>query len=135
MEKSNDMKATEYIESVTVGHGGGITGATTQYTIKGDGQVTKTHGMPSSKMDTTLMSKLSAERLKQVHEGLDSLKLKEISFNYPGNMSWFIAIEVEDSLQNRITWGVPNEKKVDEAVKKYHNTLLEWVQEMENEKQ
>ena len=123
------------LKPLLVGHGGGVTGATTQYIIEGNGAVTKTYGMPTAKMDSTIMSKLSMERLKQVHEGLDSLKLKEVSFNYPGNMSWFIAIEQGDSLQNKITWGVPNEKKVKPAIKTYHNTILEWLREMENEKQ
>ncbi|MGB1242509.1 MAG: hypothetical protein ACPG49_08310 [Chitinophagales bacterium] len=135
MEKTEDVKAVEYTETIVIGHGGGITGATTQYIIKGDGQLTKTYGMPTGKMDTTLLSKLSTEKLKQVHEGLDSLKLKEISFNSPGNMSWFIAIEAGDSLQNKITWGQPAKQKVDETIKNYHNTILKWVQEMENEKQ
>jgi len=135
MEKTNDMKAVEYAERVIVGHGGGITGATTQYIIEGNGNVTKTYGMPTGKMDSTAMSKLTTEHLKQVHEGLDSLKLKEISFNHPGNMTWFITIEQGDSLKNTIQWGVPNDKKVDPAIKTYHNTVLEWVQEMENNEQ
>ncbi len=135
IEKMDDVKSTEYAETVVIGHGGGITGATTQYIIEGNGQLTKTYGMPTAKMDTTLMGKLSIEQLKQVHEGLDSLKLKELVFNHPGNMSWFIAIEVGDSLQNKIIWGEPNKQKVDEVVKNYHNTLLKWVQDMENDKQ
>ena len=135
MEKTGEVKATEYTSRVVIGQSGGVTGATTQYIIAENGQLTKTYGMPTGKVDTTVMSKLSEEQLKQVHEGLDSLKLKEMSFNQPGNMNWFITIEEGDSLQNKILWGEPNEKKVDAAVKNYHKTILEWIHEMERDKQ
>ncbi len=132
MKASDDVKAIEYAETIIVGHAGGITGATTQYIIKGDGQVTKTYGMPRGKVDSTAMSKLEVAQLKQLHEGLDSLKLKEVTFNHPGNMNWFITIEQGDSLQHTILWGAPNEKKIDANIKTYHNTVLEWIQQMEN---
>lgn len=132
LKKGNDVKAVEYAETIIVGHAGGITGAATQYIIEGNGQVTKTYGMPAGKVDSTTMSKLEVAQLKQLHEGLDSLKLKEVTFNHSGNMNWFITIEQGDSLQHTILWGVPNEKKIAPNIKTYHNTVLEWVQQMEN---
>ncbi|MEZ4886289.1 MAG: hypothetical protein R3E32_16255 [Chitinophagales bacterium] len=135
MKKTGDIMATEYAETVIVGHGGGFTGAVTQYIIATDGQITKTYGMPSKDADTISLSRVSEEQLKQIHEGLDSLQLKGISFNYPGNMNWFITIEQGDSIKNTILWGEPNDHKIDAAIKTYHNTVLEWVQQIENDKQ
>ncbi|RAW00615.1 hypothetical protein [Pseudochryseolinea flava] len=89
-------------DAVVVGSGGGFTGAVTAYKITSKGKVFKGNGVTD--IEYTACAKIKKSKAKKiirsVHQQVDAIK----SFNHPGNMYTFIAIESKGE-QTRLTWG------------------------------
>jgi hypothetical protein len=95
---------SKQVEKITVGSGGGFTGATKEYTINKDGSVLLLQG---SKKEGEGFGKISKKHLheitrKSVQAGFQSLELNE-----PGNFYYYIEI-TEKGKSHRVIWSSQN---------------------------
>ena len=103
------------------GSGGGITGATNEYTLKYDGAVDKLNSLTN---ETTQVKTISAKDAKALFRDFLSDGLDTLNFSVPGNMSKFIGFK-NDSVTHKIIWG--GDAIPPENAKKMYDKLIHIV--------
>jgi hypothetical protein len=91
---------SKQVEKITVGSGGGITGATKEYTINKDGSVLLLQG---PKKATEGFGKISRKHLHEITRKSEEAGLKSLDLNEPGNFYYYIEI-IENGKNHRVTW-------------------------------
>lgn len=115
----NSIKPT-FNATLIFGSGGGFTGATVRYIIPPDGTVTRIRTkMPQ---DTMVVKKLTNKELNSLQQEALQLRLHQMNFKFPGNMSYFIEYAGKDE-KNTITWG-DFKNPVPPDVQNYYNRAM-----------
>lgn len=81
--------------TITIGSGGGFTGAIKAFKLGTDGVVT---------VDNKEVLKFKKSQAKQFFENVNTLGLWDVTQNEPGNMYSFIELNI-DGKEHRIVWG------------------------------
>ena len=102
------------IKEILFGNGGGFTGEMKTYKISADNKIYE-----NGKLIKTLLSKKTKTLFKKAKY------LKQIKFNEPDNMYFFIEIISNDN-GNRIVWG-SNSKTVDKKVSEFYKELISTI--------
>lgn len=90
-------------KQILITEGGGFSGQTTQHIILENGQVFVRTIYPASIKET---DKLDRKTVRQIFDKVDSLKLSELDFQHPGNMTYSLA-SMEGKTFYEIKWGDP----------------------------
>lgn len=101
---------------ITVGSGGGFTGAVTTYKITPQGKVLKGKGIGEIKF--TECGKIKRSVAKKMFTSASGLMPANNSFNHPGNLYYFLKY-TEDGKEQIITWGDAEHPVPDEIKKLY----------------
>ncbi len=99
------VKGAELPKLVTIGEGGGFSGAVTSFITQRNGTVTRHNTYNNSKV---LLHNLELDVLNQLYDDLAELDLPNAKFSYPGNMYKFITMEMEDGTKHSVKWGNPS---------------------------
>jgi uncharacterized lipoprotein YajG len=103
------------------GSGGGITGATNEYTLKYDGVINKLNSLTN---ETTQVTTISAKDAKALFRDFLSKGLDTLNFSVPGNMSQFIGFK-NDSITHKIIWGGDTNPPAE--AKAYYESLIQLI--------
>lgn len=104
---------------ITLGSGGGLTGAVTVFKITEKGEVFKGKGLGQivysecGKIKKSLAAKFLDETTTQ---------LQMPDFNHPGNMYFFLSIVEDDDKSKKITWG-DNSYPVQASIEKLYQEI------------
>lgn len=101
---------------ITVGSGGGFTGAVTTYKITREGKVYKGKGVGEIKF--TECGKIKRSAAKKMFTSASGLMPANNSFNHPGNLYYFLKY-TQDGKEQTITWGDADHPVADEVRKLY----------------
>ncbi|OWY24177.1 hypothetical protein C7N43_05490 [Sphingobacteriales bacterium UPWRP_1] len=112
-----------FTATLTVGSGGGFTGATVRYVIPPDGKVTRIR--TKVPQDTTFIKQLTTKELTALQQDAQRLRLNQMTFNFPGNLYYFITYADKD-LTNTITWG-DRSNPAPPDVQDYYNRVMTLV--------
>lgn len=93
----DDLPATQ----LHFGSGGGFAGAYTDYLLLENGQCFKKESLNGSYQS---IGKVKKPEAKALFNQWETSKLAEMSFKHPGNLYYFVAMEVEGQT-HRLTWG------------------------------
>lgn len=104
---------------ITVGSGGGYTGAVTTYKITPQGKVFKGKGVGEIKF--TECGKIKRSAAKKMFASISGLIPADNSFNHPGNLYYFLKYK-QDAKEQTITWG-DAAHPVPEGVKKLFDEI------------
>lgn len=122
----NNLTATNKLpssakEQIRFGHGGGFTGAVTEYLLKEDGSLFK--------QELGNITKLAAKQKEadQCFSKCQAIQFQEIQMDSPGNRYAFIAHHKEDRI-HRVTWN-PHQSNLSAELIEFHNMLLTLVGE------
>lgn len=103
--KVQEYTPTDYPNGqIVFGSGGGITGAVNETFIFDNGEVFSKNGLDTNYV---ALKTLKSQVAKQVFNNVESLNLKEININKPGNMYNFIRIKDKD-VDHQIVWSGQN---------------------------
>lgn len=112
---------------LSLGHGGGFTGAETRYIISADGKVHKGEGLPP---ELNLIGTLSKKTLQKLDEKLKATNLPGYTYQQPGNYNHFIELR-QNSQLHRIVWADGNEEEVRQDVREFYEWLINEMQQPE----
>ncbi|MFK7810854.1 MAG: hypothetical protein AB8B59_00070 [Maribacter sp.] len=110
----DDLPETQLI----FGRGGGVTGEVTTYTLLENGQLFYHNSLTK---ENTEMKSLSKKEATSCFQKMDSLKLSEMNFNYPGNLYYFLE-EVNGDEKYRVTWG-STDHEISEECQEFYKEL------------
>jgi hypothetical protein len=105
--------------TLTIGSGGGFSGAATIYKIAEDGKVWRGKGL--GEIAFTECSKIKGKQARKFLNGTSTQVAGVAPMSYPGNMYYFISI-IENGKENKITWG-DTEHPAPEAVKNLYKDI------------
>ncbi len=108
-------------EQIRFGHGGGFTGAVTEYCLKQNGDLYKKALGDISKLS------ISQKEGDRCFSKCDSIQFREIELDNPGNRYAYIAHHRNDSI-HRVTWN-PHQPNLSPSLVEFHNMLLALVGE------
>ncbi|WP_084061747.1 hypothetical protein [Cellulophaga tyrosinoxydans] len=83
------------------GKGGGITGVIDTYTLLENGQLFYENSLSEEKKE---LKRISKKNVKILFDQLDNINLKDVDFNHPGNMYYFMK-EVKGGYSHKVVWG------------------------------
>ena len=115
------ISSTSNKEQIRFGHGGGFTGAVTEYCLKENGELYK-----KALGDISKMSAMQKE-IDQCFTKCEAIKFRKIILDSPGNRYVFISHHRNDSI-HRVTWN-PYQPKLSPKLVEFHNMLLALVGE------
>ncbi len=119
-----DHKSTQSSTvNITFGSSGGMTAYIKRYELSPSGKLMLREGRIVANKESKLLKTLSKKEMHEISKKLELLKLEEIKFNHPGNMSYFLNIVTKDSTLNEITWG-GSEQAVPGKVKGFYEFLM-----------
>jgi hypothetical protein len=101
---------------VTIGSGGGITGAATVFKITPSGKVYKGSGLAEIKYAEC--AKISKSRAKKIIKSITEHVQNAGTFDHPGNIYYFLTIADGDK-PKKITWGDSNHPVKEDTRKLY----------------
>lgn len=130
-EKANLEALKAHIERnglLTIGSGGGFTGAVTQYSIDENGKITRVETYTN---DTIEIPPFSTTEMLTMYEQIDSLQLLKVNFSKPGNLYYFIQLNTED-LRHRIAFG-HHKQKIDPAIDLFYKNTMQLIRAKEKE--
>jgi hypothetical protein len=107
-------------KKVIISEGGGFSGQTTQHIILENGQVFVRTVYPASLEET---EKLDRKTVRELFERVDALKLNELDFQHPGNMTYSMASSLEGKQYFEIRWGDPDYPAPDLVIECYQYIL------------
>jgi hypothetical protein len=113
------------VAKVAFGSSGGVTAFKKQYELIASGKLTLIEGQITGNKNSKYVKTLSQKEMREIAKKLESLKLEEVKFNNPGNMSYFLNIIKNDSTKNEITWG--GSDTVPPKVREFYEFLLSKV--------
>lgn len=88
---------------IIISEGGGVTGQTTQYIILENGQVFVRTIYPASLKE---LNKLKKNTVEGIFDRVGKLRIEEMNFQHPGNMTHSLSLKSGNDLQE-IKWGDP----------------------------
>lgn len=114
----DDLPATQ----LRFGSGGGFAGAYTEYLLLENGQCFKKESLNGTYKSIGKAKKTAAKALFSQWE---SAKLDTMDFKHPGNLYYFVAMEVEGQT-HRLSWGASGHSAADQlkAFYKACNALI-----------
>lgn len=115
----NGGSASVKIDQVTFGNYGGFTGQRLEYTVSKDGSVSL---FDSNTKQTTPYAKWSQGTTDQIFQDVDALEIQNISFQSPGNMSYFVGVILEGK-RTDVVWG-RGDKTPPADVKEMYDRLI-----------
>jgi hypothetical protein len=104
------------------GSGGGFTGKEVSYRMLESGAIYQMNGVGAGQLP---MKSIKAKVAKAMFSAAKDLNLAEISLNKPGNMYFFVELQVEGK-PYRITWG-DGETETPKKIKDFHLVLNQLV--------
>ncbi len=106
-------------KQIVFGNGGGFTGLETTFVLQQNGQLFKLN------MDSTYteLGMLSAEETQKYFDKLEECKVKEVDFNNPGNMYFFLE-EKEGTDTHRLVWGDERMGMPADSINSLHGQLI-----------
>ncbi|MFK8006459.1 MAG: hypothetical protein AB8H03_08815 [Saprospiraceae bacterium] len=105
--KVQEYTPTDYPKSqIIFGSGGGITGAVNETFIFDNGKVFSKNGLDTNYV---ALKTLKSQVVEQVFSNVESLNLRKINMDKPGNMYNFIRIKDKD-VDHQIVWSEKNEE-------------------------
>lgn len=116
---TNKTTAVSDSPRLIFGNGGGFTGAYTIFELKADRRVFAL--LPDSAQHQ--VKRISNNQAKALFAQADKLRASHPSFNYPGNMTWFIQYHVNNEIVE-YKWG-DTEKLIPSEVKDFYTQLIE----------
>ena len=121
--KTTTYTPDDYPEGqIVFGSGGGFAGTYNHYYLFENGELFK-----NSTIDTSYqkVKKLKKAQTSQLFSNYEFLRLKDYSFNEPGNMSYYIHFKNKD-INHKIQWGSTTEQ-VDRNVENFYKTLMKFT--------
>ena len=115
-----DAYESEYI---SIGNGGGFTGAVTQYYLLKDGSI---HKLLTPGDSTEYLGKIEKEIAQQQFASFEKFKFSDLRIDDPGNLYYFLYHNKND---NHIVWG-GNNTEVPPSLKIFHTNLLKLIKEL-----
>ena len=114
----DDLPATQ----LHFGSGGGFAGAYTEYLLLENGQCFKKESLNG---DYQAIGKTKKSEAKALFSQWETAKLAEMDFKHPGNLYYFVAMDVEGQT-HRLTWGASGHSADDQlkAFYKACNALI-----------
>ncbi len=110
------VSRTSQKEQIRFGHGGGFTGAITEYCLKNNGELYKKAAGEITKIS------ISKKEAELCFSKKDSIQFREITLDSPGNRYAFISHHGNDSI-HRVTWN-PHQPALSPSLIEFHNMLL-----------
>lgn len=118
--KSREFPADTTEQSmIRFGSGGGFTGFYTNYMLMEDGRLFK---QADPDKVVVWMQKVSASTRKSCFARVDSLGLKTLDFQQPGNMTYFIDV-VEQGTHHEVSWGDGKSRAHPEILRLYEDLM------------
>ncbi len=112
-------------DTITVGSGGGITGAYSGYRLDGDGAVYAWTRMPGGADSTRFLFTLSPDTTRMVFRRLDTMEFDTIEFSHPGNITYYVERRV-DSTSHTVRWS-RGDDRVPEPVRTFYNETVRMI--------
>lgn len=90
-------------KEIILSEGGGVSGQTTQYIILENGQVFQKTIYPAGLKE---LNKLKKSTVEEIFDRVGNIKIEEIKFQHPGNMTYSLSLKSGQELYE-ISWGDP----------------------------
>ena len=113
---SQKVVTTPTQQQIRFGHGGGFTGAVTEYCLTSKGELYKKVMGDINKLS------VSKEDARQCFDKCQSIQFGSMDINSPGNFYAFISYHQQDSI-HRINWN-PYQPSLSTDLRDFHNMLL-----------
>jgi hypothetical protein len=104
------------------GAGGGIAGHYGNYYLYNNGKLTYNEGFPQAEPVAKEEYNVNQKQVDSLFREIDKISIKTLDFNYPSNMSYFLALKEMDKTYT-ITWG--GDKHPPDNVEKLYDKLNE----------
>ena len=92
---------------ITIGKGGGFTGAYDEFSILENGQVFHYNTIKNERLN---IGKLEANMTKQIFNNYEILRLGNEDVNHPGNMNYFVQFNDGDNISKSLWSETENEE-------------------------
>lgn len=111
--------------AIKFGSGGGVTGNKVEYEINPSGKVYKTGSLNGDKQ---LVGELKKKDITSVIEKMENVCNQDTSFTQPGNIYYFIEIDIENC-QKKFVWGKVGYSAPNDILSTY-NSLSEIIEKL-----
>lgn len=107
-------------EMIRFGQGGGFSGAVTEFVLLDDGRLFQ---KPWRDTSVVFMVRWEKKFTDQIFNNYKTLDLKNLTYNEPGDLYYFIDYQSGDNPHHRIVWGKPGFHPEENLVT-YYNVLF-----------
>jgi len=105
--------------TISLGEGGGVTGAYTMYVISPNGNVQMVETLNNTNKSIKILNQ--AEQTK-IYDGLQSLDFENIKYNKPSDMTYYVTIQ-DVGLNHTVRWGDKQQDTPKKVVQFYENLI------------
>ncbi|MGB1206841.1 MAG: hypothetical protein ACPG5B_14425 [Chitinophagales bacterium] len=122
--KTTTAKTLEEISkyTISIGEGGGLTGAYTMYVILPTGNVQMVETLNNTNKSVKILNQ--AEQAK-IYNELQALNFENIKYNKPSNMTYYVTVQ-DVGLNHTVRWG-NKQKDTPKKVEQFYKNIIKII--------